>query len=112
MTTSFDAIVIGAGQAGPFLAVRLAKAGMTNGADRARAPRRHLRQRRLHSDQDPGGQRPHRARGAPRRATTASTSAARSAVDMKAVKARKDGVVAQSIDGLTRWLGETDEAHA
>jgi len=28
MTTSFDAIVIGSGQAGPFLAVRLAKAGM------------------------------------------------------------------------------------
>jgi pyruvate/2-oxoglutarate dehydrogenase complex dihydrolipoamide dehydrogenase (E3) component len=27
-TTSYDAIVIGAGQAGPFLAVRLAKAGM------------------------------------------------------------------------------------
>jgi len=28
MTTSYDAIVIGAGQAGPFLAVKLAHAGM------------------------------------------------------------------------------------
>ena len=28
MTTSYDAIVIGSGQAGPFLAVRLAQAGM------------------------------------------------------------------------------------
>ena len=28
MTASHDAIVIGAGQAGPFLAVRLARAGM------------------------------------------------------------------------------------
>ena len=28
MTSSFDAIVIGSGQAGPFLAVKLAQAGM------------------------------------------------------------------------------------
>ena len=38
-----------------------------DGADRARAPRRHLRQRRLHADQDAGGERARRARRAPRR---------------------------------------------
>ena len=38
-----------------------------DGADRARASRRHLRQRRLHPDQDARRQRAHGARRAPRR---------------------------------------------
>ena len=38
-----------------------------DGAGRARAPWRHLRQRWLHPDQDPGGERPHRPRRPARR---------------------------------------------
>ncbi len=104
VTTTHDAIVIGSGQAGPFLAVRLAKAGMKTALDRARAPRRHLRQRRLHPDQDADRQRPRRARRAPGAPTTACASAATSASTWRRVKARKDEIVAQSVDGLTDWI--------
>ena len=44
----FDAIVIGAGQAGPSLTGRLTAAGMTGCRHRAQACRGHLRQYRLH----------------------------------------------------------------
>ena len=50
----------------------LAQAGRKTALDRARARRRHLRQRRLHPDQDDGRQRPRRLPGPPRRRTTAS----------------------------------------
>jgi pyruvate/2-oxoglutarate dehydrogenase complex dihydrolipoamide dehydrogenase (E3) component len=107
MTTSFDAIVIGAGQAGPFLAVRLANAGMRT----ALIEREHLGGTCVNDGCIP---------------TKTLVASARSAqvarragdygvviggpirVDMKAVKARKDKVVAQSIDGLTQWLAKTD----
>ena len=49
---TFDAIIIGAGQAGPSLAGRLTAAGQTRRHRRAQAVRRHLRQHRLHADQD------------------------------------------------------------
>ena len=67
MNRRFDAIVIGAGQAGPPMAGRLAAAGQDGRADRAQAHRRHLRQHRLHADQDPGRQRLRRPPRAARR---------------------------------------------
>ena len=61
------------------LAGRLAAAGHEGRADRAQAVRRHLRQHRLHADQDPGRQRLCRASGAPRRRVRRRRSAAPSA---------------------------------
>ena len=59
--TNFDAIVIGAGQAGPPLAKRLTKAGMSSRRRRTPSVRRHLCEHGLHSDQGDGGQRLRRA---------------------------------------------------
>ena len=67
MATSYDAIVIGSGQAGPVPRRAAGRGRHADGAGRARAPRRHLRQRRLHPDQDAGRQRARRPRRAPRR---------------------------------------------
>ena len=57
MNRRFDAIVIGAGQAGPPMAGRIAAAGKDGRPHRAQAHRRNLRQHRLHADQDVGRQR-------------------------------------------------------
>ena len=99
MTTSYDAIVIGSGQAGPFLAVRLAQAGMKT----ALIEREHLGGTCVNDG------------CIPTKTLVASARAAHVArragdygvridgpvsVDMKAVKARKDRVVAESIEGL------------
>ena len=59
VTRRFDAIIIGAGQAGPPLAGRLTDAGQTVAVLERKHDRRYLRQHRVHPDQDPGGQRPH-----------------------------------------------------
>ena len=67
MSRRFDAIVVGAGQAGPPMAARLAAAGRTVALIERERSRRHLRQHRLHADQDAGGERLRRASGAPRR---------------------------------------------
>ena len=67
MSERFDAIVIGGGQAGPSLAVRLAGAGQTRRDRRAPLPRRHLRQHRLPPDQDADRQRLRRPPRPPRR---------------------------------------------
>ena len=67
MSRKFDAIIIGAGQAGPSLAGRLTRGRHERGAGRAPSVRRHLRQHRLHADQGAGRQRLCRASGAPRR---------------------------------------------
>ena len=67
MPITYDAIIIGTGQAGPSLAQRLAAAGHEGRDRRAQAVRRHLRQHRLHPDQDDGGERLCRPHGAPRR---------------------------------------------
>ena len=56
--THFDAIVIGTGQSGPSLAVRLANAGKKRRDHRAQALRRHVRQQRLYPDQDADRERP------------------------------------------------------
>ena len=106
MTTSYDAIVIGAGQAGPSLAVRLAKAGLKT----ALIEREHLGGTCVNDG------------CIPTKTLVASARAAHVArragdwgvcidgaisVDMKAVKARKDRVVADSIAGLANWMAST-----
>lgn len=116
MTTRFDAIVIGAGQAGPSLAVRLATAGQ----------RVVLVERRgLGGTCVNDGCIPTKTLVASARVAWLAREAERFgvriggevSVDMAAVKARKDAVVQQSRDGLQRWLGTTEgltvvEGHA
>ena len=103
MPTRFDAIVIGAGQSGPFLAARLAAAGMKT----ALLEREHLGGTCVND-----GCIPTKTLVASARAAHVARRAADYGVvlqgtvrvDMKAVKARKDRIVGQSIDGLTKWL--------
>jgi len=116
MTRRFDAIVIGAGQAGPSLAVRLAKAGQTV----ALVERRGLGGTCVND-----GCIPSKTLIASARVAWLAREAERFGVriggeirvDMAAVKARKDAVVQQSRDGLQGWLGGTErltviEGHA
>src|SRR5437764_3867721 len=107
MTTSFDAIVIGAGQAGPSLAVRLAGAGMTV----ALIEREHLGGTCVND-----GCIPTKTMVASARAAHVARHAADWGVevggpvrvDMAAVKARKDRIVGQSIENLTKWIAGTE----
>ena len=95
VVTAYDAIIIGTGQAGPSLAARLAGAGMKVAIVERKLLRRHLRQHRLHSDQDDGGERlcgPHGARAPPSIGVDRSAAVR---VDMKRVKARKDAISGQ-----------------
>src|SRR5450755_1567657 len=102
-TTSCDALVIGAGQAGPFLAVRLATAGMKT----VLIEREHLGGTCVND-----GCIPTKTLVASARAAYVARHAAdygvriagEISVDMRAVKARKDGVVAHSVEGLATWL--------
>ena len=116
MATKYDAIVIGTGQAGPSLAVRLADTGMNvviierkwfggtcvnNGC----IPRKTL---------IASARTAHVARRAGDYGVTVAGSIA---VDMKKVKMRKDAVVRQSSEGLEKWLRDTQnltviEGHA
>lgn len=106
MSRRFDAIVIGAGQAGPSLAVRLATAGQTV----ALVERRGLGGTCVND-----GCIPTKTLIASARVAWLAREAERFGVriggevrvDMAAVKARKDAVVQQSRDGLARWLGGT-----
>jgi pyruvate/2-oxoglutarate dehydrogenase complex dihydrolipoamide dehydrogenase (E3) component len=107
MNTTHDAIVIGAGQAGPSLAVRLAQAGMKT----VLIEREHYGGTCVND-----GCIPTKTLVASARAAHVARHAADwgvvlgggpVSVDMKAVKARKDRVVAQSVDGLTQWLQGT-----
>jgi len=107
MSRNFDAIVIGGGQAGPSLAVRLAGAGQ----------RVALIERRLLGGTcvNTGCK--------PTKTMVASAYAARMArrgaeygvvvgsvgIDMKAVKARKDKVTLDSRQGLRDWLSATPD---
>ena len=106
MTTSYDAIVIGSGQAGPFLAVRLAQAGMKT----ALVEREHLGGTCVNDGCIPtktlvaSARTAHVARRAGDYGVRIDGAVS---VDMKAVKARKDRVVADSIDGLTKWIAGT-----
>ena len=104
MSTAWDAIVIGSGQAGPFLAVRLAGAGMRV----ALIEREHLGGTCVNDGCMPTKTLVASARAAHVARTAAAYGvqvAGGISVDMKAVRARKDRIVGQSIANLTSWLG-------
>ncbi|MEP7301278.1 MAG: FAD-containing oxidoreductase [Caldimonas sp.] len=106
MTSSYDAIVIGSGQAGPFLAVRLAEAGMKT----VLIEREHLGGTCVNDGCIPTKTLVASARAAHvarRAADYGVTIGGPVGVDMKAVKARKDRIVAQSIEGLEKWIART-----
>ena len=106
MSEHYDAIVIGTGQAGPALAVRLAKAGRKTAI---------IERKRIGGTCVNNGCIPTKTLIASARAAhVARTAAAWGVVvppgvdvDMRAVKARKDGVVKQSNEGVTNWLKGT-----
>jgi pyruvate/2-oxoglutarate dehydrogenase complex dihydrolipoamide dehydrogenase (E3) component len=104
MSRSFDAIVIGAGQSGPFLAADLAGRGWTV----ALIEREHLGGTCVNDGCTPTKTLIASARAAhiARRADDFGVLVAGEVnVDMKAVKARKDAVVGASVRSLTEWLG-------
>lgn len=105
MKNSFDAIVVGAGQAGPSLAVRLAGAGW-----KVAFAERHL----FGGTCVNTGCTPTKAMVASahaahlaRRARDFGVAAGTVSVDMKAVKARKDAIVMKSRNGVEGWLRGT-----
>jgi len=106
MTERFDAIVIGTGQAGPALAVRLATAGRKTAI---------IERKLIGGTCVNNGCIPTKTLIASARAAYVArhggdfgvTIDAPIRVDMAEVKKRKDSVVRHSTDSLTRWLGET-----
>ena len=116
MATKYDAIVIGTGQAGPSLAVRLAGTGMKVAI---------IERKRVGGTCVNNGCIPTKTLVASARAAYVARRAGdygvtiRSliAVDMKKVKMRKDAVVRQSSEGVEKWLKNTQnltvyEGHA
>jgi pyruvate/2-oxoglutarate dehydrogenase complex dihydrolipoamide dehydrogenase (E3) component len=105
-TERYDAIVIGTGQAGPSLAVRLAGSGRKTAI---------LERQRVGGTCVNTGCIPTKtliasaraAHVARRGADFGVTIGGPIGVDMPRVKARKDGVVRQSNEGVTNWLAET-----
>jgi pyruvate/2-oxoglutarate dehydrogenase complex dihydrolipoamide dehydrogenase (E3) component len=103
MTTTYDAIIIGTGQAGPFLAQRLTAVGMTV----AIVERKLFGGTCVNTGCTPTKAlvaSAYVAQKARIAATYGVTVAAPIAVDMKAVKARKDQIVFNSRNGLETWL--------
>ena len=106
MSEKVDAIVLGSGQAGPFLAVRLAEAGQKVA---------FIERRMLGGTCVNDGCTPTKALVATARAAWMARNGARYGfdiggavtVDMKRVKARKDDVVQESRDGLMSWVKAT-----
>jgi pyruvate/2-oxoglutarate dehydrogenase complex dihydrolipoamide dehydrogenase (E3) component len=99
----FDAIVIGAGQAGPALCARLDGEGLKT----ALIERRRLGGTCVNDGCIPTKTLVASAHAAhlARRGAEFGFAAGEVRVDMKAVKARKDGVVEQSRNGLAGWIG-------
>jgi pyruvate/2-oxoglutarate dehydrogenase complex dihydrolipoamide dehydrogenase (E3) component len=106
MTEQYDAIVIGTGQSGPALAVRLANAGRKTA----------IVERKLFGGTCVNvGCIPTKTLIASARAAHVARNGAdygvaidgRITVDMVRVKARKDAVVLQSNEGVTKWLRNT-----
>jgi pyruvate/2-oxoglutarate dehydrogenase complex dihydrolipoamide dehydrogenase (E3) component len=103
VTQRFDAIVVGAGQAGPALAARLGSEGLKTAIiERDRVGGTCVNVGCIPTKTLVASA---RAVHMARRGGEYGFSAADIRVDMKAVKARKDGVVKNSADGLTRWIG-------
>ena len=102
MSERFDAIVIGAGQAGPALAARLDKEGLKT----AFVERKLLGGTCVNNGCIPTKTLIASARAiqTARRGADYGFSAGAVKVDMAAVKRRKDGVVKHSVDGLTKWI--------
>jgi pyruvate/2-oxoglutarate dehydrogenase complex dihydrolipoamide dehydrogenase (E3) component len=106
MTTQYDVIVIGAGQSGVPLATRMASAGKKT----LLIEREHLGGTCVNDGCIPTKTLIASARTAymVRRAADYGVQIRGDIrVDMKAVKARKDAVVQESITGLTNWLSST-----
>ena len=103
MAERFDAIVIGTGQAGPALSARLDQEGLKT----ALIERNLLGGTCVNDGCIPTKTLIASARAAhvARRGAEFGFSAGEVKVDMAAVKARKDGVVGQSTDGLRKWIG-------
>lgn len=107
MTTRFDAIVVGAGQAGPSLAARLAGSGMKTAI---------VERHRLGGTCVNTGCTPTKAMVASAFAVDLVRRADQygivglppARVDMAAVKARKDAIVENSRGGLDDWLRHTE----
>jgi pyruvate/2-oxoglutarate dehydrogenase complex dihydrolipoamide dehydrogenase (E3) component len=108
MSTQFDAIIIGAGQAGPSLAGRLTQAGRTV----ALVERKLFGGTCVNTGCTPtktlvaSAHAAHLARGAADFGVTISGSVV---VDMVAVKARKDAVSTTSRDGVESWLKSMEQ---
>src|SRR6188768_1758945 len=102
MAESFDAIVIGTGQAGPALAVRLAQAGRRVAIlERARIGGTCVNNGCIPTKTLVASA---RAAHVARRGAEFGFSSSKIEIDMRAVKARKDGVVKHSTDGLATWI--------
>ena len=99
----FDAIVVGAGQAGPALAERLGRGGLHT----AIIERQVLGGTCVNVGCIPTKTLVASARAVhtARRGVEYGFTAGDVRVDMTAVKARKDGIVKHSVDGLTQWIG-------
>ncbi len=102
MAERFDAIVIGAGQAGPALAARLDREGLKT----ALVERKLLGGTCVNVGCIPTKTLIASARAAhvARRGAEYGFVAGEVRVDMRAVKRRKDGVVKQSVDGVGSWI--------
>lgn len=103
MTQHFDAIIIGSGQAGPALAARLTQANMTV----AFIEREHFGGTCVNDGCIPTKTLVASAQAAfvaRRHADFGVTIGGPVGVDMKAVKARKDAIVAASISGVSSWV--------
>jgi pyruvate/2-oxoglutarate dehydrogenase complex dihydrolipoamide dehydrogenase (E3) component len=116
MATKYDAIIIGTGQAGPSLAVRLAGAGMKT----AIVERKRFGGTCVNTGCIPtktlvaSARAAHVARNAGEYGVMIDSSIT---VDMKKVKERKDAVVRRSNEGVEKWLKNTEnltvyESHA
>jgi pyruvate/2-oxoglutarate dehydrogenase complex dihydrolipoamide dehydrogenase (E3) component len=116
MATTYDAIIIGTGQAGPSLAARLASAGMKTAI---------VERKRFGGTCVNNGCIPTKTLVASARAAHIARRGGEYgvridgsiAVDMKKVKERKDAVVHRSNDGVEKWLKSTEnlavyEGHA
>jgi pyruvate/2-oxoglutarate dehydrogenase complex dihydrolipoamide dehydrogenase (E3) component len=103
MSERFDAIVIGAGQAGPALAARLDKEGLKT----AFIERKLLGGTCVNTGCIPTKTLVASARAmhVARRGAEFGFAAGEIRADMPAVKRRKDGVVKHSTDGLANWIG-------